>query len=170
MSTPALDAYTRAAGRAASQVIAAYSTSFGAATRLLGARHRRHVRNVYALVRVADEIVDGVCQEAGLAPAEQEEALGRLVDETHRAVDTGFSSDLVVHAFANTAREAGIGRDLIDPFFASMRSDLRGEAGPVRLDERAHDAYVHGSAEVVGLITVCIRLAAAAQRPGSGTR
>ena len=168
MSTPALDAYTRAAGRAASQVIAAYSTSFGAATRLLGARHRRHVRNVYALVRVADEIVDGVCQEAGLAPAEQEEALGRLVDETHRAVHTGFSSDLVDHAFANTAREAGIGRDLIDPFFASMRSDLRGEAGPVRLDERAHDAYVHGSAEVVGLM--CLAVFVRGQAPAPETR
>ncbi|MDN6812735.1 MAG: hypothetical protein L0L73_13345, partial [Acidipropionibacterium jensenii] len=59
----ALRTYTRTAQKASAEVISSYSTSFGAATRLLGARHRQHVRNVYALVRVADEIVDGVCQQ-----------------------------------------------------------------------------------------------------------
>jgi phytoene/squalene synthetase len=135
-------------------VIACYSTSFGVATRLLGARHRQHIRNVYALVRVADEIVDGVCQEAGLDLEEQETTLERFIAETHRAVESGFSSDLVVHAFARTAREAGIGRDLIDPFFASMRSDLHHDDAP--FDDRAHDTYVHGSAEVVGLMCLAV--------------
>ena len=51
--------YDTAADDAAAAVIAAYSTSFGMATRLLGPRVRTHVRNIYALVRVADEIVDG---------------------------------------------------------------------------------------------------------------
>ena len=164
----AFDTYSRAAERAAGEVIASYSTSFGMATRLLGARHRQHVRNVYALVRVADEIVDGVCQEAGLDRTEQEEALDRFVAETHRAVEIGFSSDLVVHSFARTAREARIGRDLIDPFFASMRSDLSHDVRAARFDEHAHDAYVYGSAEVVGQMCLAVftrdeRLTAAAR-------
>ncbi|MFE4196094.1 phytoene/squalene synthase family protein [Paenarthrobacter sp. NPDC056912] len=152
--------FTRTAERAANQVIAAYSTSFGLACRLLGARHRQHVRNIYALVRVADELVDGVTAEAGLSYQEQCEALTHFIEETHRAVKLGYSSDLIIHAFAQTARVAGIEHDLIDPFFASMRTDL-GErsaapAAPLRFDPEAHQGYVHGSAEVVGLM--CLRV------------
>lgn len=152
--------FTRTAERAANQVIAAYSTSFGLACKLLGARHRQHVRNIYALVRVADELVDGVTAEAGLSYQEQSEALDHFIDETHRAVKLGYSSDLIIHAFAQTARVAGIEQDLIDPFFASMRTDL-GErsaapAAPLRFDSEAHQGYVHGSAEVVGLM--CLRV------------
>ncbi|AZP36713.1 phytoene synthase [Acidipropionibacterium acidipropionici] len=151
----ALRTYTRTAERASAEVISCYSTSFGAATRLLGARHRRHVRNVYALVRVADEIVDGVCQQAGLDTAAQEDVLEQFIAETHRGLDTGYSSNLVVHAFAHTARAAGFGRDLVDPFFASMRSDLHHDDA-AGLDEQAHDSYVHGSAEVVGLMCLAV--------------
>lgn len=152
--------FTRTAERAANQVIAAYSTSFGLACKLLGARHRQHVRNIYALVRVADELVDGVTAEAGLSYQEQCEALTHFIEETHRAVKLGYSSDLIIHAFAQTARVAGIEQDLIDPFFTSMRTDL-GErsaapAAPLRFDPEAHQGYVHGSAEVVGLM--CLRV------------
>ncbi|MFC8039708.1 phytoene/squalene synthase family protein [Paenarthrobacter sp. NPDC057355] len=152
--------FTRTAERAANQVIAAYSTSFGLACKLLGPRHRQHVRNIYALVRVADELVDGVTAEAGLSYQEQCDALSHFIDETHRAVKLGYSSDLIIHAFAQTARAARIDDSLIDPFFESMRTDL-GErtsapAGPLRFDADAHQGYVHGSAEVVGLM--CLRV------------
>lgn len=60
--------YDKTAQDAAATVIAAYSTSFSLACRLLGVRPRPHVRNVYALVRVADEIVDGPAAAAGLSP------------------------------------------------------------------------------------------------------
>ncbi|MBT2585154.1 squalene/phytoene synthase family protein [Arthrobacter sp. ISL-95] len=152
--------FTRTAERAANQVISAYSTSFGLACRLLGSRHRQHVRNIYALVRVADELVDGVTAEAGLSYQEQCNALTHFIDETHRAVQLGYSSDLIIHAFAQTARTARIDHSLIDPFFDSMRMDL-GEhsaapAAPLRFDADAHEGYVHGSAEVVGLM--CLRV------------
>lgn len=158
MNSPALDLFTRAAQNAANQVIAAYSTSFGAATRLLAPRHRQHIRNIYALVRVADELVDGVGEEVGLGQKEQEAALDRLVAETHRGIEQGFSTDLVIHAFARTACDAKIGPDLIDPFFDSMRTDLHLNfaSGTAAFDEDAHDAYVHGSAEVVGLM--CLKV------------
>lgn len=149
--------FTRTAEAVSENVIRSYSTSFGMATRLLGVRHRRHVRNIYALVRVADEIVDGVARQAGLSLDEQKDALERYVAETHLALRTGYSSDLVIHAFARTARKAGIGEDLTTPFFQSMRADLlSGDDRHVVFDRTAHAAYVHGSAEVVGLM--CLRV------------
>lgn len=165
MTSP-LDRFSRVAARAANEVIVGYSTSFGTATRLLGPRHRQHVRNVYALVRVADELVDGVAGEAGLSPADQAAALDRLLAETHGAVATGYSPDVVVHAFARTARAAGIGADLIDPFFDSMRTDLERsrEAGIAAFDAQDHAAYVYGSAAVVGLM--CLRVFVRRERLG----
>lgn len=149
--------FTNTAQAVAGDVIDAYSTSFGMATRLLGKRHRTHVRNIYALVRVADEIVDGVARQAGLTPLQQADALAKYEDDTHQAMRTGYSSDLVVHAFACTARAAGIDQDLTRPFFESMRQDLQAGPGePAVFDSQAHSTYVHGSAEVVGLM--CLRV------------
>ncbi|MFD1506049.1 phytoene/squalene synthase family protein [Georgenia yuyongxinii] len=151
MSPPLAPAarYDAVAHASAAVVIAGYSTSFGWATRLLAEPVRTHVRDVYALVRVADEIVD----EPGQWPAGQRaHVLTVLEEETYQAMRTGHSANLVVHAFALTARRYGIGHDLVEPFFASMRADL---------SVREHDAgsfatYVHGSAEVVGLM--CLRI------------
>jgi phytoene/squalene synthetase len=145
----ALDAFTRTAQGAANEVIDSYSTSFGMATRLLGKRHRQHVRNIYALVRVADEIVDGVAAQAGLSVAEQKDVLERFRADTNEAVARGYSADVVIHAFAQTARAAVIGEELTNPFFDSMAMDLDSADAP-------HDAYVWGSAEVVGLM--CLRV------------
>lgn len=153
--------YDRTAQAAAEVVISHYSTSFALATRLLGARPRPHVRNVYALVRVADEIVDGPAVEAGLTTTRAREVLDELEAETMRAIATGFSANLVVHAFARTARECGIDDELVAPFFSSMRTDL----GTSVHDDDSHDAYVYGSAEVVGLMCLRVFVNAGAPRP-----
>jgi phytoene/squalene synthetase len=143
---PAL--YDRVAEETASIVIRRYSTSFGLASRLLGPGVRQHVENIYALVRVADEIVDG---GANIDTLDAGRALNELELETERAVDLGFSANLVVHAFALTARDTGIGSDLTAPFFESMRADLT----ETHHDQASFDRYVFGSAEVVGLM--CLR-------------
>jgi len=150
-SAPApLSLYDRVAQRSAGCVIAGYSTSFGWATRLLKEPVRTHVRSIYALVRLADEIVDD--PSSGLDAIERARALEELAAETARAVAGTRSTNLVVQAFAVTSRRHGIGADLIDPFFASMRADLT-----VRSHDRESLAqYVHGSAEVVGLM--CLRV------------
>ena len=161
------DRYLAASEQAAAEIIRAYSTSFGVATRILGERHRTHVRNIYALVRVADELVDGVAAETGLSPEQQLERLDALEQETEHAMETGYSSNPIVHAFAVTARLAGIDRTLTAPFFASMRMDLGAPQEPkttvdwqthplIGYDEAAHAEYVYGSAEVVGLM--CLRV------------
>lgn len=164
-----LERYSAASERAAGRIIAAYSTSFGLATRLLGPRHRTHVRNIYALVRVADELVDGVAAEAMVDAEAQRTMLDELEADVEQALRTGYSSNPIVHAFGRTARAAGIDASLTGPFFASMRTDLRvadspgrdvttggGEAAPQEFDAGAHAEYVYGSAEVVGLM--CLRV------------
>ncbi|MGM1016948.1 MAG: phytoene/squalene synthase family protein [Actinomycetota bacterium] len=154
-----LDRFTRTAEIATTDVIRTYSTSFGLATKLLGRRHRQHIRNVYAMVRIADEIVDGVAAEAGLDESAQAATLDAYVAETHRAMATGYSSNMVLHAFACTARESDIGEDLTQPFFDSMRADITPSTTTPELhvyDADAHEKYVYGSAEVVGLM--CLRV------------
>jgi phytoene/squalene synthetase len=150
--TARYDALARAT---ATEVVRRYSTSFALACRLLAPRERHDVRAIYALVRVADEIVDGPW---GLQDHQRARLLlDRFEAETLDAVQHGSSANLIAHGFARTARRCGIGRELVEPFFASMRADL---------DVHEHDdaslrRYVYGSAEVVGLM--CLRAFLASQ-------
>jgi phytoene/squalene synthetase len=143
-----IDLYTRVAQETSAQVIRRYSTSFGLASRLLAPAARVHIGNLYALVRLADEIVDGVAEEAGVSREEAGTMLDALESDTERALEVGYSTNLIVHAFAYSARQIGVGVELTRPFFHSMRMDLT---------EKTHTPdsfaeYVYGSAEVVGLM------------------
>jgi phytoene synthase len=146
-----LGTYNAAALASATTVIGHYSTSFGLAARLLSPGVREEVRTIYALVRIADEIVDGAASQAGIDITGQGELLDDLEQETERALARGFSTNLIVHAFAITARRVGIDASLTRPFFASMRRDL--DPAPFTADSVAR--YIYGSAEVVGLM--CLR-------------
>jgi phytoene/squalene synthetase len=143
--------YDRVAAETASVVIRRYSTSFGLASRLLESAVRQHIDNIYALVRLADEIVDGAASAAGLSTVDIARQLNELERETEFAMNKGYSANLVVHAFATTAREADFGVELTEPFFESMRTDLTRTVH----DQTSFDRYVYGSAEVVGLM--CLR-------------
>ncbi len=151
MTLTRLSLYDRVADEIAGRVIRRYSTSFALASKLLEPRVRQHVENIYALVRVADEIVDGGVAEAGLDSSAAGTYLDEFEAETHRAMATGYSTNLVVHAFARTAREVGFGEELTAPFFHSMRMDLT----DTEHDQESFELYVYGSAEVVGVM--CLR-------------
>jgi phytoene synthase len=161
-----LERYDDTAVASAATVIDRYSTSFGAAARLLDPATRRGIRSIYALVRVADELVDGTADAAGLTPPEQRCLLDELEAETEAAMLCGYSTNLVVHAFARTARGAGIDPELTRPFFSSMRRDL--DPSPIREDEVA--AYIHGSAEVVGLMCLAVFLEPEPEDPARRSR
>ena len=143
-------------------VIRRYSSSFGLASRLLAEPVRTRVRNVYALVRVADEIVDNPDPALGLEPRAR--MLTWLHDDVRHSLEAGYSGNLVVHAFARTAIGCGIGQELIDPFFASMRMDLE----TTDHDDESIGRYIHGSAEVVGLM--CLRVFLAGEGPAVAAR
>ncbi len=156
-----LGQYSRAAHRSASNVIRDYSTSFGWASRLLARSIRPGIEDVYALVRVADEIVDGAAEQAGLTLADQRETLDSLEADVNRALSIGYSANLVVHAFTTTARANGIGSDLVAAFFASMRLDL----SPINFTQKEFDAYVYGSAEVIGVMCLHVFLGPSGAKP-----
>jgi phytoene/squalene synthetase len=141
--------YTQAAIRASREVIASYSTSFGWATKLLKQPIRTQVQNIYGLVRVADEIVDGAAAGAlGDNRLEASAQLDKLEQETYKAMQLGFSTNLIVHAFAVTARETDLDRKHLEAFYHSMRMDLN----KTRYDHKSFSTYVYGSAEVIGLM------------------
>lgn len=149
-----LELYTFAAEKSALAVIDAYSTSFGMAVSLLDKKYRQHVANIYALVRVADEVVDGSAAQAKLAggTVDPTVAIDQLEKDVYRALKEQYSTNLVVHAFVNTANAAGIGRELIKPFFDSMRMDL----WKTKHDQKSFEKYIYGSAEVIGLM--CLKV------------
>ncbi|MEJ5998473.1 phytoene/squalene synthase family protein [Corynebacterium sp. H130] len=138
--------------RSAEAVIASYSTSFSLASSLLGPETRAHIKNLYAVVRIADEIVDGVAAEAGLSPEQIAQALSDFEAATFQAIDLQFSSNPALHAFARTARECSIDPEHLRSFFASMRADLT----PDVHTPESLDTYVFGSAEVIGLMCLSI--------------
>jgi 15-cis-phytoene synthase len=154
--------YDEVAEASAAVVISHYSSSFGMASRLFAEPVRTEIRNVYALVRVADEIVDDPAP--GLDVGARARMLSALHEDVAQALRTGHSSNLVVHAFATTARRTGIDSGLVDPFFDSMRTDLATTTHTPDSFER----YVYGSAEVVGLMCLRVFLACGRSDPGAG--
>jgi len=147
-----LDLYTKVARESAGVVISQYSTSFGWATNLLPEGVRSKIKDIYALVRVADEIVDGSAAAAnGAQKINIRKQLDALEGEVYAAMKVGFSTNLVVHAFALTANEVGITKAIIEPFFTSMRMDIT----KAKHTPKTFKDYVYGSAEVVGLM--CLR-------------
>ncbi len=123
-----------------------YSTSFGISSYFFSKSIQSHIYAVYALVRIADEIVDTYAGKEAPMLLDDLEAL------VYQTLKSGYSTDLVVHAFAKTARAYGIDRTLIKPFFDSMRMDLE----PKKYRSSDYEAYIYGSAEVVGLM--CLRV------------
>lgn len=134
-----------------------YSTSFGMASKLFDKRIRPSIYNIYGLVRIADEIADTYRKkDAG-------RLLQDLEHETYAAIARGYSSNIVVHAFQLTARRYGIDAMLIQPFFASMVMDVQTDtdnAGKKNkssaYDREKYERYIHGSAEVIGLM--CLKV------------
>ncbi|WP_041631059.1 phytoene/squalene synthase family protein [Corynebacterium terpenotabidum] len=138
--------YDELADRVAAGVIRQYSTSFTLASRLLSPPVRRDVDNLYAVVRIADEIVDGAAQQ------DRHQLLDDYEDAVLTAADHPFHTDPVLHAFAGTSRRCHLDPDHLRAFFASMRADLT----PVIHDEASLATYIHGSAEVIGLMCLDI--------------
>lgn len=123
-----------------------YSTSFSTSSKLFSAHIRPHIYAIYGLVRIADEIVDTY---QGADAASKLDALEAEVDEAMRVQ---YSTNPIVHSFALTAVSYGIEKDLITPFFESMRTDLTAKT----FSKKAYKTYIYGSAEVIGLM--CLKV------------
>ncbi|OEX93178.1 phytoene synthase [Corynebacterium sp. BCW_4722] len=147
----ALARFDAMADRAAAQVIEEYSTSFSFAARLLAPGVRRDIRNLYAMVRIADELVDGAASHAHEDP---EAHLAAYEEQVLHAPFHRLHTDPVLHAYAQTYRRCGFEQRYIEAFFRSMRRDL----SDAPHDKASFDEYVYGSAEVVGLLCLAVFL------------
>lgn len=155
--------FNRMSHLAAAKVIQSYSTSFGAASRLLAEPVRGRIRDIYAMVRIADEIVDGPAAEAGLDPEQIREMLDQFETDIFATIESGFSPNIVIHAFARTTRTCELKAEHIRAFFRSMRADITQSV--YRDDEL--EQYIYGSAAVVGAMCLDVFIAEA-ELPGSG--
>ena len=123
-----------------------YSTSFSSAINLLHQDMRTPIYNIYGFVRFADEIVDTFHQ------FDKACLLKEFKKETYDAIERGISLNPILHSFQMTVNEFKIPHDLINTFFKSMEMDLEN----VVYDTAGYKEYIYGSAEVVGLMCLCV--------------
>lgn len=123
-----------------------YSTSFSLSIRALGPDIRDAVYAVYGFVRLADEIVDS------FHDFDQQTLFDRLKRDTSLALEERISTNPILHAFQWAFHAYGIDRKHVDQFLQSMEWDLDRTA----YDRSDYDAYIVGSAEVVGLM--CLKI------------
>jgi 15-cis-phytoene synthase len=124
----------------------AYSTSFAMGIRFLGKRFRAPIYAIYGFVRFADEIVDT------FHDFEKAELLRRFREDTEEAIQKGISLNPILNAFQSVVRRYQIPAHLIATFMDSMAMDLSDR----RYDQPAFEQYILGSAEVVGLMCLCV--------------
>ena len=141
-----MEQYTNISYRTARAVTLDYSTSFGQSSKLFSKDIRKHIYAIYGLVRVADETVDTY------EGKDRARVIKELEAHTMQSLKNGFSPNPLVHAFVTTAKRYNIGRDLIRPFFKSMRMDLK----PRTFTPHLYSIYIYGSAEVIGLM--CLKI------------
>ena len=124
-----------------------FGTTYFWGAALLPKPQRRHVYAVYALGRLADDIVDDT-SVTGAETTEQTTArLQGFADHFRSSLAAGGSSDPVLAAVVDTVRRADIDPECFDRFFSAMAMDL------TRTRYETWDdlcGYMEGSAAVIG--------------------
>ena len=123
-----------------------YSTSFSLGILCLGKPLHDPIYSIYGFVRFADEIVDS------FHDYNKKDLLNRFKKETYEAISEKISLNPILNSFQHTVNAYGIDHDLIEKFLISMEMDLF----KTEHDSTSFDAYVLGSAEVVGLM--CLKV------------
>ena len=141
-----------------------HGTTYFWGAALLPKRQRKHVYAVYALCRLADDIVDD--NETGTI-ADPEGAGRRLhgfADRFRADLAAGGSEDPVLAAVVHTARAAQIDPECFDRFFGAMAMDLTTTRYETWTDLLG---YMEGSAAVIGemMLPVLEPLDPAAKQP-----
>lgn len=130
-----------------------YSTSFSLSIRALAPEIRDAVYAVYGFVRLADEIVDS------FQDFDQRTLFARLKRDTSLALEERISTNPILHAFQWAFHAYGIERKHVDQFLQSMEWDLDRTV----YNRANYDAYIVGSAEVVGLM--CLKVFVRGDQP-----
>jgi phytoene synthase len=127
------------------RINARHGRSYYLATLLLPPPKRPAIHALYALARVADDIVD----RPGVDPVRA----GAELRDLQRRLRNGDDTDPIVVAARDTITHWDIEWSLFDDFFAAMRTDLHVSSYATWTDLLG---YMHGSAAVIGLQTLPI--------------
>lgn len=125
---------------------AAHGRTYFLATRLLTPAQRPAVHALYGFARWVDDIVDDTDESRTVRDRQQ--AVDRLDHELRDGLREGRSEHPILAALVDTVARHRIDPALFTDFMASMRMDLTVRSYPTRA---ALDAYIHGSAAVIGL-------------------
>lgn len=123
-----------------------YSTSFSLGILSLAKEFRDPVYAVYGFVRFADEIVDT------FHAFDKETLMNDFEAETWKAIQNKISLNPILQSFQLTVNHYNIDHSLIKQFLHSMRMDLDRK----NHNRESYEEYILGSAEVVGLMCLCI--------------
>jgi phytoene/squalene synthetase len=123
-----------------------YSTSFSMGIRVFDKRFHDPIYAIYGFVRFADEIVDS------FHGFDKKKLLENFKRDTYAGIEDKISLNPILNNFQWAVNTYKIDRDTIDTFLRSMEMDLYKET----YDRTAYEAYILGSAEVVGLM--CLRV------------
>ena len=97
-------------------------------------------------MRFADEIVDS------FHDYNKKELLEEFKKDTYLSIDRGISLNPILNSFQEVVNKYKIDRVLIESFLKSMTMDLEKKA----YTEEGYKEYILGSAEVVGLMCLCV--------------
>jgi phytoene synthase len=123
-----------------------YSTSFSLGIRFFSKRFHDPIYGIYGFVRFADEIVDS------FEGFDKQKLLTRFKEDTFDAIAEKISLNPILNNFQYVVNTYKIDLELITLFLRSMEMDLE----KVEYDQQKYEAYILGSAEVVGLM--CLRV------------
>lgn len=154
--------------RRSAELTRQYGTTYFWGALILPRRQRRDVYAVYALCRLADDIVDEPERVDDIAvahsgtPAERLAAFRRSFFD---ALSTGTSPLPVMAAIADSIRRRGTDPECFERFFGSMEADLTRDTWQTW--EELRDVYMEGSAAVIGemMLTVLEPLTPDARQP-----
>lgn len=124
----------------------AYSTSFSLGIKAFSPEYRDAIYSVYGYVRLADEIVDS------FHGYDKKKLLEKFKEDTFDAIESGISTNPVIHSFQKIVNEYKIEKELIEAFLKSMEMDLYESY----YERDQYDNYIYGSAESVGLM--CLKV------------
>ena len=141
-----LQHYNKTSYKLSKDLTNAYSTSFSLGIRLFSPEYREPIYALYGFVRIADEIVDTFHE------FDKKAIFKRFKEDTYKAIEDGISTNPILNSFQEIVRKYDIDLELIEAFLNSMEMDLYDTS----YEREDYDAYIYGSAEVVGLM--CLKI------------
>lgn len=150
-----MELYNQISFKTSKLITKKYSTSFSIAVRSLPKETRQAIYSIYGFVRLADEIVDS------FHTIDQGFILNDFEKEYYKTLEHGVSMNPVLQSFGITVTKYQFPPELVDSFLKSMKADLTKQ---VYDNNSELETYIHGSANVVGLMCLLVFLDGDKQR------